>query len=210
MAQISRKRPENLKKTVKSLLAYMGKHKFLLAVVAVLVTLSALANLLGTYMLKPIINNYIVPGDLKGLIFGVAVTGIIYLIGVLSAYGYTQTMVKAAQKIIYDIRRDLFHTTQGLPLEYYDQHTHGDTMSRFTNDVDTVSDALNNSFAMVIQSFMQIVGTLTLLFILNWRLSFLVVVGYVAMFAYIQYSGKKSKYYFKSQQRYLGRSQRLY
>ncbi len=204
MAQISRKRPENLKKTVKSLLAYMGKHKFLLAVVAVLVTLSALANLLGTYMLKPIINNYIVPGDLKGLIFGVAVTGIIYLIGVLSAYGYTQTMVKAAQKIIYDIRRDLFHTTQGLPLEYYDQHTHGDTMSRFTNDVDTVSDALNNSFAMVIQSFMQIVGTLTLLFILNWRLSFLVVVGYVAMFAYIQYSGKKSKYYFKSQQRYLG------
>ncbi len=204
MAQISRKRPENLKKTVKSLLAYMGKHKFLLAVVAVLVTFSALANLLGTYMLKPIINNYIVPGDLKGLIFGVAVTGIIYLIGVLSAYGYTQTMVKAAQKIIYDIRRDLFHTTQGLPLEYYDQHTHGDTMSRFTNDVDTVSDALNNSFAMVIQSFMQIVGTLTLLFILNWRLSFLVVVGYVAMFAYIQYSGKKSKYYFKSQQRYLG------
>ncbi len=204
MAQISGKRPENLKKTVKSLLAYMGKHKFLLAVVAVLVTFSALANLLGTYMLKPIINNYIVPGDLKGLIFGVAVTGIIYLIGVLSAYGYTQTMVKAAQKIIYDIRRDLFHTTQGLPLEYYDQHTHGDTMSRFTNDVDTVSDALNNSFAMVIQSFMQIVGTLTLLFILNWRLSFLVVVGYVAMFAYIQYSGKKSKYYFKSQQRYLG------
>ncbi len=204
MAQISGKRPENLKKTVKSLLAYMGRHKFLLAVVAVLVTFSALANLLGTYMLKPIINNYIVPGDLKGLIFGVAVTGIIYLIGVLSAYGYTQTMVKAAQKIIYDIRRDLFHTTQGLPLEYYDQHTHGDTMSRFTNDVDTVSDALNNSFAMVIQSFMQIVGTLTLLFILNWRLSFLVVVGYAAMFAYIQYSGKKSKYYFKSQQRYLG------
>ena len=204
MAQISGKRPENLKKTVKSLLAYMGRHKFLLAVVAVLVTFSALANLLGTYMLKPIINNYIVPGDLKGLIFGVAVTGIIYLIGVLSAYGYTQTMVKAAQKIVYDIRRDLFHTTQGLPLEYYDQHTHGDTMSRFTNDVDTVSDALNNSFAMVIQSFMQIVGTLTLLFILNWRLSFLVVVGYAAMFAYIQYSGKKSKYYFKSQQRYLG------
>ena len=117
MAQISRKRPENLKKTVKSLLAYMGKHKFLLAVVAVLVTFSALANLLGTYMLKPIINNYIVPGDLKGLIFGVAVTGIIYLIGVLSAYGYTQTMVKAAQKITYDIRRDLFHTTQGVPVE---------------------------------------------------------------------------------------------
>ena len=155
-------------------------------------------------MLKPIVNHYIVPGDLKGLIVGVAITAVIYLVGVLSAFGYTQTMVKAAQKIIYDIRRDMFHKMQDLPLEYYDSHTHGDTMSRFTNDVDTISDALNNSFAMVIQSFIQIVGTLTLLFVLNWQLSFLVVLGYIAMFSYIQYSGKKSKYYFKHQQRYLG------
>lgn len=204
MAQFNGKRPENLKGTIRSLLSYMGRHKFLLAIVAVLVTFSAMANLLGTYMLKPIVNNYIVPGDLKGLIVGVAITAVIYLVGVLSAFGYTQTMVKAAQKIIYDIRRDMFHKMQDLPLEYYDSHTHGDTMSRFTNDVDTISDALNNSFAMVIQSFIQIVGTLTLLFVLNWQLSFLVVLGYIAMFSYIQYSGKKSKYYFKHQQRYLG------
>lgn len=204
MAQINRKKPKNLKKTFKNLLSYMGRHKLLLAVVAVLVTVSAAANLLGTYMLKPLVNNYIVPGDLKGLIFGVAVTAAIYLCGVLSAYGYSQTMVKAAQKIIYDIRRDLFGAMQRLPLQYFDSHTHGDTMSRFTNDVDTISDALNNSFAMIIQSFIQIVGTLTLLFLLNWRLSFLVVLGYGAMFAYIRYSGKKSTFYFNRQQKYLG------
>ncbi|HIR28534.1 MAG TPA: ABC transporter ATP-binding protein [Candidatus Choladousia intestinigallinarum] len=204
MAQISGKKPKNLKKTFKSLLSYMGRHKLLLLLVAVLVTISAGANLLGTYMLKPLINLYIVPGDAKGLIFGVLATASIYLAGVLSSYGYTQTMVKAAQKIIYDIRRDLFQVMQQLPLSYFDTHSRGDMMSRFTNDVDTISDAMNNSFAMIIQSFIQIVGTLTLLFILNWRLSFLVVLGYLAMFAYIRYSGNRSTFYFNRQQKYLG------
>ncbi len=204
MATLSRKRPKDLKKTFVRLLSYMGMHKFLLAAVAVLVTISAGANLLGTYMVKPLVNRYIVPGDFSGLLFGVLFTAAIYLAGALSSYGYSQTMVKAAQKIIYDIRRDLFHTMEKLPLDYFDRHPYGDTMSRFTNDVDTISDALNNSFAMIIQSFIQVAGTLTILFVLNWRLSFLVVLGYISMFLYIRYSGKKSTYYFNRQQQYLG------
>lgn len=200
---ISGKRPKDLKFTVRALLSYMGKHKFLLLAVALLVSVSAIANLLGTYMIRPVVNN-LAAGNMQALVAGVITTAVIYGIGVLSSYGYTQIMVKAAQKVLYDIRRDLFAHLQTLPLRFFDSQRHGDTMSYFTNDVDTVSDAMNNSFAMVIQSFIQIVGTLTLLFLLNWRLSLLVVLGYVAMFLYIRYSGRHSKAYFSKQQAHLG------
>ena len=202
--QFSAKRPENLKGTICKLLGYMGNHKFLFLLVALLTTVSASAGLYGTYMLKPIVNDYIVPGNMRGLFYAVLVMGAVYLAGVLSSFGYTQLMVMAAQKITAEIRKDLFCHIQKLPLKYFDTRTHGDIMSRFTNDVDTVSDALNNSFAMVIQSFIQIVGTLTLIFILNWRLSLIVFACYILMFAYIRYSGQKSKYYFNFQQKYLG------
>ena len=205
MAKPIGKRPENFWKTLRTLLHYMGNHRFLLLAVAVLVSLSALANLLGTYMLKPIVNDYIIPRDVNGLIHAVALTACIYGAGVLSAYGYTQIMVVVAQKIVCEIREDLFHRMQSLPLRYFDTNPNGDTMSRFTNDVDTISDALNNSFAMMVQSFIQIVGTLTLIFILNWQLSLIVLLCYILMFAYIRFSGQRSRHYFGQQQRCLGR-----
>lgn len=198
------KRPQDVKKTFKQLLGYMGNHKFLLALVALLVAVSASASLFGTFMLKPVINRYIVPGDLSGLLGAVALIAVVYLCGVVSSFGYTQIMVVAAQRIIAEIRHDLFAHVQKLPLQYFDTRTHGTIMSHFTNDVDTVSDALNNSFAMIIQSFIQIVGTLTLIFILNWRLSLIVLVCYCMMFIYIYYSGEKSKEFFGLQQKYLG------
>lgn len=201
--QLSGKRPKNLKFTVLSLLRYMGRHKFLLLAVAVLVAVSATCNLLGTYMIRPVVNN-LASGNIQTLILGVVITAAIYLTGALCTYGYTQVMVKAAQKVLLDIRHDLFNHLQKLPLRYFDSHRHGDVMSLFTNDVDTIADALNNSFALIIQSFIQIVGTLILLFVLNWRLSLLVVVGYLAMFLYIRFSGKRSKMYFSQQQKALG------
>ncbi len=201
--QLSAKRPKDLRFTVSELLGYMGRHRFLLFTVAALVTVSACANLLGTYMIRPVVNS-LAGADVSALVRGVAATALIYGAGVLSAFGYTQTMVNMAQKVLFDIRRDLFAHIQTLPLRFFDTRRHGDVMSYFTNDVDTVSDALNNSFAMVIQSFIQIVGTLAMLFVLNWRLSLLVVVGYAAMFWYIRYSGVRSKAYFTRQQASLG------
>lgn len=200
---VSGKKPKNLGYTLRTLLSYLGRHKYLLALVAVLVTISALANLLGTYMIRPVVNS-LADGGVQALLQGVLLTAAIYLVGALASLGYTQTMVKAAQKVLFDIRRDLFAHLQTLPLRFFDTHRHGDIMSYFTNDVDTISDALNNSFAMVIQSFIQVVGTLTMLFILNWQLTLVVAVCYVAMFLYIRYSGKRSKAYYQKQQSHLG------
>ena len=201
--QLSAKKPRHLGYTIRTLMSYLGRHKFLLLVVAVLVTISALANLLGTYMIRPVVNN-LTDGGIKALLQGVVLTALIYLAGALAAWGYTQTMVKAAQKVLFDIRRDLFAHLQKLPLRFFDTRRHGDVMSYFTNDVDTISDALNNSFAMVIQSFIQVVGTLTMLFILNWRLTLVVTVCYAVMFLYIRFSGKRSKAYYRTQQGALG------
>lgn len=199
----SGKKPKNLKHTLRVFLSYLGRHKKMLAVVAMLVTISAGANLLGTYMIRPVVNG-LADGDVHTLLRGVLITALIFGCGALAAYGYTQTMVKAAQQVVFDIRRDLFEHVQTLPLQFFDSRRHGDIMSLFTNDIDTMADALNNSFAMVIQSFIQIVGTLTLLYILNWRLSLIVTVCYGIMFWYIKFSGKRSKGYYTKQQNSLG------
>ena len=200
---ITGKKPKNLGYTVKTLLSYMGRHKFLLLAVAVLVTISALANLTGTYMIRPVVNR-LAEGGTRELAESVAFTAAVYATGALCALGYTQTMVKAAQRVLYDIRRDLFAHLQTLPLRFFDSRRHGDVMSYFTNDVDTIADALNNSFAMVIQSFIQMTGTLILLFVLNWRLSLVAAVCYVAMFLYIRFSARRSKACYQRQQASLG------
>ena len=197
------KRPENMQHTLRIFVSYLGRHKFMLLIVSILVTVSALANLLGTYMIRPVVNN-LANGDLHSLAIGVLVAGGIFAIGALAAWGYSQTMVKAAQQVVFDIRRDLFAHMQTLPLRFFDQKRHGDIMSLFTNDIDTIADALNNSFAMAIQSFIQMIGTLVILYILNWKLSLIVTVCYGIMFWYMKFSGAKSKVFYAKQQQSLG------
>ncbi len=196
-------KPKNLLGTLRELLSYMGRHKLLFLAVAVLVSVSAIANLVGTYMIRPVVDA-LAAGNVDAFVGYVVLTAVVYATGVLAAVGYTQLMVHAAQKVLVDIRRDLFQHIQALPLRYFDSRSRGDIMSYFTNDVDTVAEAMNNSFALVIQSAIQIVGTLVMIFVLNWQLSLLVVVGYAAMFAYIRYSTKRSRGYFQRQQSVLG------
>lgn len=201
--QTGSNKPKNLFHTLRRLMSYMGRHRTLLLTAAVLVAVSSAASLAGNYMIRPVVND-LTSGREERLIYGVALTALIYLLGVVTAFGYTQITVNAAQKVLFDIRRDLFSHIQTLPLRFFDSRRHGDIMSYFTNDTDTISDALNNSFAMVIQSFIQMAGTLVILFILNWRLSLIVTVCYAAMFLYIRFSGKKSKAYYTQQQESLG------
>ena len=160
---------------------------------------------MGTYLLKPVINKFIVPGDTTGLIRAVISMGVMYLCGALSTFAYNRLMVVTSQKVIKEIRNDLFAHTQKLTLSYFDAHSHGELMSRFTNDVDTVQEAMNSSFAMIIQSFMQLFGTIVMMMVLSVRLSLIVIVFLVLMFIFIKMNGKQSKKYFNRQQAELGR-----
>ena len=199
------KRPKDTKKTLKHLFAYLGMHKWAFLSVAVLVFISAGANIMGTYLIKPVVNKFITPGDMHGLFKAVVGMGIMYLCGAMATLFYNRLMVKTSQKVIQEIRKDLFNHTQKLPLKYFDAHTHGELMSRFTNDVDTVQEAMNNSFAMIIQSFMMLFGTITMMMVLSIRLSMIVVIFLIIMFIFIKYNGKHSKKYFNRQQEELGK-----
>ena len=196
-------RPADLKRTVRRLLSYMGHAKFSLLAVGVLASVAAIASLAGTYMVRPIVNGLATGGE-ELLAKQVILTAIIYAAGVLSALGYSQIMVRAAQRVVSDIRRDLFAHIQTLPLSYFDSTRSGDIMSFFTNDVDTVSEALNNSFANVIQAAIQVVGTTAMLIILNWQLTIITLVCDAAIVLYARYSGARSKRFFAAQQASLG------
>ena len=201
---IGYKKPRNTKRTLLRLISYMGRHKFSMFVVGILVIVSSLASVFGTYMLKPIINQYIIPKDIPGLVKALLFMGILYAVGASATLGYNRLMVKTSQKIVKEIRKDLFNHTQTLPLAYFDAHTHGELMSHFTNDVDTIAEALNNSFTLLIQSFITTVGTMVMIVILSFRLSLIVLGCMALMFLFIRFNGKRSRKYFMEQQKYLG------
>lgn len=200
----SYKRPKNTKKTLLQMFSYLGRHKKIMAAIAVLVAVSALANIYGTYLLKPVINTYVLQKDVPGLIRMILFMGVMYAVGALACFGYNQLMVRTSQTVVKEIRADLFSHVQKLPLKYFDAHTHGELMSRFTNDVDTISEALNNSFAMLIQSFITVSGTIIMLLVLDARLSLIVFFFLFLMALYIRHNGKLSKKYFSEQQAHLG------
>ena len=125
------RRPQNLSYTLGCLGRYLGRHRILLALVGVMASVSALASLLGTYMIRPIVNGLLQNGSPAYLAGSVALTAGIYAVGALCTLGYSQLMVRAAQKILREIRGDLFAHLQTLPLQFFDTHRKGDLMSLF-------------------------------------------------------------------------------
>ena len=187
--------------TLRIFVSYLGRHKFMLLIVSILVTVSALANLLGTYMIRPVVNN-LANGDLHSLAIQV-LCSVPFCHPGTGDLGYSQTMVKAAQQVVFDIRRDLFAHMQTLPLRFFDKKRHGDIMSLFTNDIDTIADALNNS-PPGNQKFLSDDRNPLAVCVLNWKLSLIVTVCYGIMFWYMKFSGAKSKVFYAKQQQSLG------
>lgn len=196
-------RPQNIGHTIRVFVSYLGHAKKRLMLVALLVSISGLAALLGTYMIKPVVAA-VGRGDVSAFTNLVVFTAVVYAIGALTSVGYTQIMVRAAQRIVFDIRRDLFEHIESLPLRFFDRRTRGDIMSFFTNDVDTISEALNNSFANLVLAFIQMVGTLVLLIVLNWQLTLITILFDVLIVIYARYASKRSAKHYSVQQKSLG------
>ena len=197
-------KPKDLKTTIVKLMRYLAPYKFVLVLVAFLLVASSLCMVGGSYLLKPLINDYIIPGDFAGLARMLCVMGVIYAVGAACSYGYARIMVQVSQNAVSEIRRDMFSKMQSLPLRYFDAHTHGELMSRYTNDIENVSEALNNSFGSLISSTLNFTFTITAMFLLNPVLTLVTMGMLVVMLTVVRVIGSRSRRYFSAQQKALG------
>ena len=198
-------KPKDTKKIIRRLFGYMADKKFQLVLVLIFMLVSSGASLASTYFLKPLINNYIIPGDFSGLAKALAVMAVIYLAGVIASYSQSRLMMRIAQKMGNDMRRNLFTKMQSLPLKYFDTHTHGELMSRYTNDIDNVQTAFEQSLVQLFSSALTFSGSIVMMIILSPKLFLVTVVILAFMFFFARYFTSRSGKYFKAQQQNLGK-----
>ena len=197
-------------KTIKRLLSYLGAYKVKFAFVLVCIIFSALAGVAGSLFLRTLIDDYIAPMLLEanpifsGLLRAILTMGCIYLIGVIATFTYNRLMVTIAQGILKKIRDEMFSHMQKLPIKYFDSHTHGDIMSHYTNDTDTLRQMLSQSIPHVFSSIITIVSVFCAMIYTSIYLTILVLISVTFMLLFVKKIGGKSAIYFKKQQASIG------
>ena len=198
------RKPKDLRGTLSKLMRYLAHYKALLLLVLVLLVVSSVCTVAGSYMLKPLINDYILPGDFPGLARMLVLMAGIYVTGAVCSYGYARIMVRVSQTTVAKIREDLFEKMQALPLKYFDTHTHGELMSRYTNDIETVSEALNNSFGSLISCTLNFTGTIIMMLVLSPVLTLVTFAMLLVKLQVVKGIGGRSRRYFAAQQKAVG------
>jgi len=199
------------KNTLKRLLSYFKKYKYRFIVVIISIIISALSQVVMQTFIKRLIDHYIEPligienPIFTDLINAILIVSFICLLGVVASFIYTRIMVKISQGILKDIRNEMFRHMQTLPLEYFDTHSYGDVMSRFTNDTDALRQMLSQSIPQFISSFVTIIGTLIAMLYLNPLLTFVVILGVIVMLCVTKSVASKSGKYFIDQQKSIGK-----
>ncbi|MCL1913734.1 MAG: ABC transporter ATP-binding protein/permease [Eubacteriaceae bacterium] len=164
-------KPKNLQQIVKRLYSYLREERIALAFALFFVILHNFASVYASYMLRPIINDHIVPvggvGDAAGLAKALGFMGSLYMCSMLSRYTMTNILLTVSQKAQRKIRKDLFTHLQQLPVRFFDQSNTGETMSRFTNDIDTVGEVLNNTVAQILSGVITLTSTIGLMLYTN-------------------------------------------
>ncbi len=206
------RKPKNAKKTFGKILSYMGKSKLLLLVVFVMLILSTGCSIGASYWLKPILNDIestikagtFLTDGVHSLVKNLVVVAVLYIGTALFTFIQSKIMVKIAYKTTNLIRKDLFNHMQTLPLRYFDSKTHGEIMSRFTNDVDNIQMMLEQSMVQLISSAFTFVGIVAMMIVLSPTLFGIACIFLVVMIIAVTNIGKKSRHYFREQQTNLG------
>ena len=210
-------KPKNVRASIKRLMGYMGAYKWFLLLVVVLIAASSLAQVMGTSYLRSIVDEYITPmaqqvategayaADLmSGFVRTLISMAFVYLFGALSTFIYARLMLRISTGTLLKLRTDLFNHMETLSIKYFDTHAHGDIMSRYTNDVDTIREMMSNAIASFIASGITVVSVFVMMLYYSWLLTLLV----IAMMAFMLFvSGKiagLSSKYFRKQQAALG------
>lgn len=203
---------KNQGKTIKRLLKYVTKNfKFQLFVVLVSIIISALVGVLGAQFIKYLIDDVITPllqsevKDFVPLLRMIFIMALIYLVGVICTYIYNRLMINISQGVLKEIREDMFTHMQSLPIRYFDQKGHGEIMSTYTNDVDTLRQMLSQSIPQVFSSLVSMLSVLFAMFYTNVYLTFVVLAMVALMIFVIKYLGGNSSKYFVRQQEDIGK-----
>ncbi|MGN0446503.1 MAG: ABC transporter ATP-binding protein [Acutalibacteraceae bacterium] len=202
---------ENPGKTLRRVLHYMGSgYKFSLVAVVFCIILSALAQVYGVLFMRDLVDDYIVPligqshADFGPLAAALGRLAIVFVVGILSAYGYNRIMVNVSEGTMKRLRTEVFSHMESLPIRYFDQHSHGDIMSVYTNDIDTLRQLFSQSIPQLINSTITVIMTLVSMFILDLPLTFVSIFMVIVMLVVIANLGKVSGRYFTKQQKDLG------
>ena len=197
-------------KTLKRLLSYISKYRIQFIFVLVSILLSAVASVVSTLFLKTLIDDYITPllleaiPDFSGLARLILIMAGIYLIGVIATLFYNRVMVVIAQGVLKEIRDEMFEKMQKLPIRYFDTHSHGDIMSHYTNDTDTLRQMLTQSIPQLFSSVVTIIAVFVSMLTLSlWLTIFVVLFTFIILKVVGNITSKSSKY-FVSQQKSLG------
>lgn len=205
-------KPKNTKNTLLRLIKYLGSYKYLLILVFVMVFLQSASSVLATYLLAPIIDDNILPligqsvvfSDFLPLIRSLIILSVIYVFGAAANYGSSRIMLKISQGTLNIIRKNLFSHMQTLPLKYFDTHTHGELMSRYTSDVDTLREFIGQSLIQLISSVVSLVSTFVMMLVISPPLTLLIVVMLAVMLLVTKKIGSKSATFFRKQQKAAG------
>ena len=203
-------KPKNAKKTISRLMQYMGSYKYFWILVFICVLLSSGASVLGSYMIKPALNDYIIPligkqnPDFSGFLKLLVGVLCLFLVGVLSSWINNRLMLHISTNLLFRVRVDLFSKLEKLPIKFYDSHTHGELMSRFTNDTDTMREMMSQTVPQLLSSIITVIAVFSMMIVLSPMLTVVMILTMIFLFQIIKFVGKRSVVSFRENQKSVG------